>query len=431
MFLRQLQKIDVNDIQKFKVQLLEWSQKFKEVVWLDSNQCRQTYSNFDAVLAVDAFSYIKSDFRQAFEQLKAYQQTTKDWIFGYLSYDLKNNLEDLKSANFDGLGFPDLFFFQPKKIFFIRGNEVTIQYLNGSSDEIELDLDQIKRQQIATLEENKQPLEIQPRITKAHYIELVNQLKSHIQRGDIYEANFCQEFYANGSIKPLCAFKHLQSLSAPPFAVFFKNKSQFLLSASPERYLKKEGDLLISQPIKGTAPRSEDALEDAVLKQSLLANPKERSENVMIVDLVRNDLSRIAKKGSVEVQELHGIYTFKQVHHLISTIKAELRPGISAVDAIKASYPMGSMTGAPKISAMKIIENLELTKRGLYSGAVGYFTPDGNFDFNVVIRSILYNAEMSYISFSVGSAITAKSLAYSEYEECLVKAKALRVVLEN
>ena len=131
--MRQLQKIDVNDIQKFKVQLLEWSQKFKEVVWLDSNQCRQTYSNFDAVLAVDAFSYIKSDFRQAFEQLKAYQQTTKDWIFGYLSYDLKNNLEDLKSANFDGLGFPDLFFFQPKKIFFIRGNEVTIQYLNGSS----------------------------------------------------------------------------------------------------------------------------------------------------------------------------------------------------------------------------------------------------------------------------------------------------------
>ncbi|MEC8536560.1 MAG: chorismate-binding protein, partial [Bacteroidota bacterium] len=183
--------------------------------------------------------------------------------------------------------------------------------------------------------------------------------------------------------------------------------------------------------IKGTAPRSEDVLKDVALKHSLLANPKERSENVMIVDLVRNDLSRIAKKGSVEVKELHGIYTFKQVHHLISTIKAELRPGVSAVDAIKASYPMGSMTGAPKISAMKIIENLELTKRGLYSGAVGYFTPDGNFDFNVVIRSILYNSEMSYISFTVGSAITAKSLAHNEYEECLVKAKALRVVLEN
>ena len=189
--------------------------------------------------------------------------------------------------------------------------------------------------------------------------------------------------------------------------------------------------MLISQPIKGTAPRSEDPLKDVALKHSLLANPKERSENVMIVDLVRNDLSRIAKKGSVEVKELHGIYTFKQVHHLISTIKAELRPGVSAVDAIKFSYPMGSMTGAPKISAMKIIENLELTKRGLYSGAVGYFTPDGNFDFNVVIRSILYNSEMSYISFSVGSAITAKSLAYREYEECLVKAKALRVVLGN
>jgi para-aminobenzoate synthetase component 1 len=223
----------------------------------------------------------------------------------------------------------------------------------------------------------------------------------------------------------------LQDLSLPPFAVFFKNKSNFLLSASPERYLKKEGNLLISQPIKGTAARSSNATEDLNLKNNLLADPKERSENVMIVDLVRNDLSRIAKKGSVLVEELHAIYSFKQVHHLISTIKAELRPEISAVDAICASYPMGSMTGAPKISAMKIIENLECSKRGLYSGSVGYFTPDGNFDFNVVIRSILYNAKTSYVSLSVGSAITAKSVPEKEYEECLIKAKALIEVLEN
>ena len=203
------------------------------------------------------------------------------------------------------------------------------------------------------------------------------------------------------------------------------------MSASPERYLKKQGNLLISQPIKGTAKRSSDAAVDLRLKNTLFADPKERSENVMIVDLVRNDLSRIANKGSVEVEELSALYSFKQVHHLISTIRAELDSKLSAVDAICASYPMGSMTGAPKISAMKIIENLEQSKRGLYSGAVGYFTPDGNFDFNVVIRSILYNALTSYVSFSVGSAITAKSIAANEYEECLIKAKAMRKVLEN
>jgi para-aminobenzoate synthetase component 1 len=213
--------------------------------------------------------------------------------------------------------------------------------------------------------------------------------------------------------------------------VYFKNNDQFLISASPERFLKKEGVNIISQPIKGTAKRSTSIEDDEILKSNLIQDPKERSENVMIVDLVRNDLSRIAKKGSVKVEELCGIYSFKQVHHLISTIKAELKPNISPVEAIKATFPMGSMTGAPKISAMQIIESLEFTKRGLYSGAVGYFTPDGDFDFNVVIRSILYNAAKSYISFSVGSAITAKSDPENEYQECMVKAKAMRNVLEE
>ena len=155
------------------------------------------------------------------------------------------------------------------------------------------------------------------------------------------------------------------------------------------------------------------------------------SENIMIVDLVRNDLSKIAQKGSVAVTELCQVHSFKQVHHMISTVQAEALPNVSPVDIIAATFPMGSMTGAPKLSAMNIIESLEETKRGLYSGAVGYFTPNGNFDFNVVIRSILYNATNAYISFSVGSAITSKSTPEKEYEECLVKAKAMRSVLEN
>ena len=254
---------------------------------------------------------------------------------------------------------------------------------------------------------------------------------SHIHRGDIYEANFCQEFYAHAEINSLETYFKLNKISQPPFATFLKTGDKYLLSSSPERYLKKVGLEIMSQPIKGTTRRSEHLEEDADLKTILESDPKERSENIMIVDLVRNDLSKIAQKGTVNVTELCQIYSFKQVHHMISTVQAKALPTILPVDIIAATFPMGSMTGAPKISAMKIIEALEATKRGLYSGTVGYFTPEGDFDFNVVIRSILYNASKSYVSFSVGSAITSKSTPENEYEECLVKAKAMRSVLEN
>jgi len=224
-------------------------------------------------------------------------------------------------------------------------------------------------------------------------------------------------------------YQKLNSISQPPFAVYFKNNQHYLLSASPERYLKKEGTKIVSQPIKGTAKRFEDEVLDNQSKIDLENNPKERSENIMIVDLVRNDLSHTATKGSVEVEELCKIYTFKQVHQMISTIVSNVEPNTSPIEIIKTTFPMGSMTGAPKISAMNIIENLEETKRGLYSGSVGYFTPTGDFDFNVIIRSILYNAEANYLSFSVGSAITSKSIPENEYEECLLKAKAMFEVL--
>ena len=204
-----------------------------------------------------------------------------------------------------------------------------------------------------------------------------------------------------------------------------------MLSASPERYLKKVGEKVISQPIKGTAKRSFDIEQDAFLKKELKNSAKERSENIMIVDLVRNDLSHTATKGSVVVEELCQVYTFKQVHQMISTIISKVDATVSPVEIIKTTFPMGSMTGAPKVSAMKIIEELEVTKRGLYSGAVGYFTPTGDFDFNVVIRSILYDAKKQYLSFSVGSAITAQSIPENEYEECLLKAKAMFEVLQN
>lgn len=409
---------------------MSWSQQFREIVFLDSNSYPQEYSSFDFILAVDAFTSLKTDFQNAFDDLKQYQQTTKDWLFGYLSYDLKNDIENLKSNNFDGLNFPDLFFFQPKKIFLLKDNQLEIQYLNLCDDEIEDDFSEIVEIQKSEVESSAS-LKIEQRISRDSYVEKVNKMLQHIHIGDMYEANFCMEFYSeNAVINPLEKFLKLNEISQAPFSVFFKNHKQYLLSASPERYLKKIGEDIISQPIKGTSKRFLDPIEDQKSKDYLESDAKERAENIMITDLVRNDLSHTAQKGSVKVTELCKIYSFLQVHQMISTITSKLDAQYSPVDVLKTTFPMGSMTGAPKISVMKIIENLEETKRGLYSGAVGYFTPDGDFDFNVVIRSILYNQENKYVSFSVGSAITSLSIPEKEYEECLLKAKAMHEVLQ-
>ncbi|MFC3333730.1 anthranilate synthase component I family protein [Flavobacterium palustre] len=423
-------KQDITHLVAIKKQLLLWSQQFREVTFLDSNQYQQEHTSYDWILAVDAFTSIKTDYFNAFEDLKQYQQSVRDWIFGYLSYDLKNDTENLVSNNFDGLDFPDLFFFQPKKLFLAKGNQLEIRYLNFCDDEFEIDWEEINSI-TADFDTLNIDINIQQRISAESYQEKVSKMLEHIHHGDLYEANFCMEFYAeNAQIDPLDVFWKLNKISKPPFAVFFKNYKQFLLSASPERYLKKEGNLLISQPIKGTAKRFLDPIEDEASKNKLANDNKERAENIMITDLVRNDLSHTAQKGSVQVTELCGIYSFLQVHQMISTITSKLDVQYTAVDALKHTFPMGSMTGAPKISVMKIIEELEETKRGLYSGAVGYFTPEGDFDFNVVIRSILYNQQNQYLSFSVGSAITSLSVPEKEYEECLLKAKAMFEVLK-
>lgn len=422
---------NIDNLQDFKTKILHWTSQFREVIVLDSNQYEQQYTSYDLVVAVDAFTSIQTDFHNAFEDLYQYQSVTKDWLFGYLSYDLKNDVEDLHSKNFDGLHFPDLYFFQPKKLFLLKGNDLEIQYLHFVDDEIEYDFDEILSQK-SKVKSKKSVIDIEQRVSKEKYVEKVQKMLDYIHRGDIYEANFCMEFYADDiTIDPLEIYQKLNKISEPPFAVYFKNNKQFLLSASPERYLRKEETKVISQPIKGTAPRSFDLEQDNFFRRELEQNEKERSENIMIVDLVRNDLSHTATKGSVVVEELCKVYKFKQVNQMISTVVSQVENTTSPIEIIRSTFPMGSMTGAPKISAMKIIEELEETKRGLYSGAVGYFTPNGNFDFNVVIRSILYNLESQYLSFSVGSAITSKSIPENEYEECLVKAKAMFEVLQN
>ncbi|MFV8224518.1 aminodeoxychorismate synthase component I [Christiangramia aquimixticola] len=429
--MRSSKKFSLKSPSRFKQQLLSWGNQFHEIVWLDSNEDNSATGEFEAILAVEAFTAIKTDYQYAFDKLKEYQETTADWIFGYLTYDLKNDVERLTSKNFDGLHFPDLYFFQPQKIILIKGDEVEFKYLRMVDDEIDIDFQQILEQSVP-LKLTNEAVKAEPRISKAEYMQKVGTMLDHIHRGDIYEANFCQEYFAEVvDLDPFSIYLSLNEISTPPFAAYLKLENYNLISASPERYLKKKGDKLLSQPIKGTARRSSNPEEDARISHALANDPKENSENVMIVDLVRNDLSRIAKKGSVRVDELCKVYSFKQVHQLISSVTAELAEGISPVEALRTSFPMGSMTGAPKISAMKIIEELEETRRGLYSGAVGYFDPNGDFDFNVVIRSILYNSENKYLSFSVGGAITAKSVAEKEYEECQLKAKAMREVLSN
>ena len=429
--LRVTKKIHLKNQKLFTSKLLAWSQQFDEVVWLDSNSYTQKYTSFESVLAVGAHTKLQWSNPQAFSELKAYKNEIKDYIFGYLSYDLKNDLEALTSDNFDGLGFPELFFFQPKKLFFLKDGELEIRYLTAYENEIESDIEDIFSRDVM-LKPVQHEVKIHKRISKKEYLKHLSNILHHIHRGDIYEVNFCQEFYDdNAIIDPLRVYEHLNKISTPPFAAFLKQRTKYLLSASPERFARREKNKVISQPIKGTAKRSHRKNLDQHLAEELATDQKERSENIMIVDLVRNDLAKAAKKGSVQVEELCKVYSFKQVHQLISTVSAEVSDATDSIDIIKHLFPMGSMTGAPKISAMQIIEQEESTKRGVYSGAVGYFTPSDEFDFNVVIRSILYNSDSKYLSYSVGGAITAKSDPEKEYQECLLKAIAMKKALKN
>ncbi len=282
----------------------------------------------------------------------------------------------------------------------------------------------------ATLTKND--IVIQSKFDKREYIETVRQLQQRILRGDCYEINFCQEFFAEKAFINAPATYHLLSTNSPnPFAAYYKIDDKYLLCASPERYLEKRGDTIISQPIKGTWKRDlVNAELDRENKNSLFRSAKDRSENVMVVDLVRNDLAKVCEEGTVVVEELFGIYSFPQVHQMISTIRGQLKKSASFIEIVRATFPMGSMTGAPKRKVMELIEQYEKSKRGIFSGAVGYLTPDDNFDFNVVIRSIMYNETSQYLSWQVGSAITFYSNPEDEYEECLLKATAIKKVLE-
>ncbi|HBF87826.1 MAG TPA: aminodeoxychorismate synthase component I [Bacteroidales bacterium] len=424
------QNLNLDD---FKKKLLIWSSKFEYVAFLDSNNYYQhqnskfSYHTFDSIVGVGHISLF-SPTENSFENLNRFFAETNDWIFGHLGYDLKNEIEDLSSNNIDFLNFPNIFFFQPKYVFIIQNNQLHVEHFkNINPDTV---IDEILNQQIHKSENELKKIEILSRFTKDEYIETIDKVKQHIKRGDIYEVNLCQEFFnKNVTISAIDIYSKLITVSPTPFGCFYKISDKYLLSASPERFLKKINNKLISQPIKGTIKRGGSKIEDENLKFALKNDNKELAENIMIVDLVRNDLTRTVLNASVKVEELCEIYSFKQVHQMISTISAEIDNNLALSDIFKNTFPMGSMTGAPKIRAMEIIEKYEKTKRGLYSGAVGYINPKGDFDFNVVIRSIFYNSENNYLSFTVGGAITANSVPENEYNECLLKAKAILEVL--
>ena len=414
----------IGDPRIFKAKALLWASSFDVFCCLDSNDFADPYSKFDCLIAVGVKDQLEANAGTAFGSLEEFCSQNPGWITGFFGYDLKNETEQLSSVNADHVHFPDLYFFAPQSLILIKGNKIEIiaDDPHGVLLAIGSQIDKPAKTQNAVT--------ISSRFNKDEYLKTVGDIKEHIVRGDIYVTNFCQEFYAgNAILDPLQVFETLNEISPAPFAAFLKWKDHYVISASPERFLAKRGNKLVSQPIKGTARRGKDMAEDEAIKQELRDQTKEQQENVMIVDLVRNDLTRSAKQGTVRTEELLGIYTFKQVHQMISTVVSEIDENVSPVTAIKKAFPMGSMTGAPKISAMQLMEQYERTKRGVYSGAIGYFSPDGDFDFNVVIRTLLYNQSNKYLSFQAGSAITFHADAEKEYEECLLKVKAIREVL--
>jgi len=420
----------ISDIPVFKKNVLQWLKGFDTFCYLDNNEYTDyRYSNYELLVAAGTKHYIDCTTGNAFHSLHEFLSKHHDWAFGHFNYDLKNEIEKLHSENADHLHFPDLFFFVPEHVIYIKagGNEVIIE--SSDADKVYWEITALQRVSDTF---NNSSVSVQSRFPKEQYLQTVERIREHIAEGDFYEMNLCMEFYAEQvKVNPFQIFDKLNAINKAPFTSFFRNNHQYLICSSPERFLMKQGDKIVSQPIKGTTGKGENEIENEKLKQQLQNDEKERAENVMIVDLVRNDLARSCKTGSIKAEELFSVYSFEQVNQMVSTVSVALRNDISPVQAIKNAFPMGSMTGAPKVIVMEHIEKYEQIKRGLYSGAFGYFTPEQDFDFNVVIRSILYNAETQYLSFQTGSAITFDSVAVKEYEECMVKAEAMKQAIQG
>lgn len=362
--------------------------------------------------------------RESFEMdpwmaLKKFRSEKKRWLFGFLGYDLKNHIENLNSANPGLYDIPDLFFFEP---------EILVKIENGETEFLAGDFNQLDDQVILTDINGAMGPDLQPLLQKQAYIKNVNTIQERIFRGDFYEMNYTFPLRGTYSGDPYWLYSRMREVNPVPFGALILNDNFSVCSASPERFLRKNDDIIQTEPIKGTAPRSRDVEQDLINRQELL-NEKNRAENLMIVDLVRHDLSKVSKPGSVKVSRLYDVNTFGTVHQLISTIQSIAENGIDAVDIIRSCFPMGSMTGAPKIEVMKTTDELEIYRRGIYSGAIGYITPEDDFDFNVVIRTAILQGNSLY--YPVGGAITSDSDPDSEWSECMIKSRSLTEIFSK
>lgn len=376
----------------------------------------------DKILVTGAGESVKK-VGNPWKALSDFRRKHDDWLFGYFGYDLKNHLEKLTSRNTDNVDAPDLHFMVPG--FLVEFNQATGQtkLLTGNMPP-ESDLNEIR----TTSTESYSLTNFEPQTSQHDYSSIIKEAQQRIYEGDFYEINLSHQMRGEFSGSALELYKRMKEVGPVPFGAYLETDDLVVCCQSPERFLRKEGSAVFSQPIKGTSQRGENKSSDLELKQRLLSSEKERAENLMIVDLVRNDLSRIARRKTVEVPELFNIQSFGTVHQMVSTVKAEAEEK-DPIEILKACFPMGSMTGAPKISAMKTIEELESYRRGIYSGAIGYIKPDDDFDFNVVIRTaIIRNQNLFY---SVGGAITSDSDPLREWEETRIKARALMETIET
>jgi len=419
-----LMAIKDNSFENLKQKMLNWADQFNIFCLLDNNHYAFENPSFECMLGVGCVRAYTFNGDNDLEALQKFHDQNPSWLFGHLGYNAAGN-SYVKNQQID-LNFSNGFFFEPETIIKLALNKIEVLKSNKNAEVL---IAEIENTEILSFEESIAS-QIKPLITKAQYIATINKLKEHIKRGDCYEVNFCQHFVVeNVMLHPINVYTKLTELSPAPFGALYKLNNNYCLCASPERFLQKKGTQLISQPIKGTSKRDIDPLKDEANKKHLTTSTKEKSENVMVVDLVRNDMSMVCKKGSVSVKKLFAVHSFPQVHQLISTIKGTLEGGRKFTDSIVACFPMGSMTGAPKKRVMELIEEYEFSPRGLFSGSIGYITPAGDFDFNVVIRSVFYNENNKEASFFAGSGITFHSDPEEEYEECMLKANALIKVL--
>lgn len=372
-----------------------------------------------AVLAVGARGSLT---RPEFDQ----EGCAKDWVFGALCYEWKEVLFHGRGSDSDHGDW-----FTPRLVVEWDRERVTIHALDqdvGHANTWAARAFELPRPEQGT----SQPLAWAPLTSRSHYLSGVERLLAHIQRGDIYEVNYCTTRSAKGvHFDPFSTFPRLLDRSQAPFAAFYRKGSAFALCASPERFLAFDGRRIMGQPMKGTRPRNSDVELDRRALEELAADEKERSENIMALDVMRHDLSRIAASGTVHVDELCAVRSYPRVHQMVSTVVADRRDGVDPYDVLRATFPMASMTGAPKYRAMQLIEEAESGPRGLFSGSLGFFAPDGTGDFNVVIRTLLFDSRTGALSLTTGSAITALCDAMTEFEECEVKARSVIDLLDH